>query len=104
MALILCSKHGEADVSFVSPKLSKLMLAGCFSAEPIRTLQLEIDAGLRSRHFVDAIFASDVAGRFGLDGDPLVVPVGEPSFEALCDLVPVCSPCMKEWLQGNPMT
>jgi hypothetical protein len=99
MALIICHKHGESDVSFASQELVNCVLSGALPPDAIRAVQLEIDPSIRSRHWVDSPFARRLAGNFGLTGDPLVVPPGEPSFEVLCDLVPVCRQCMQEWLR-----
>ena len=108
MAMTQCSRHGEASVGFVSPELLSLFLGGKRAPARILNLRLEVEPGLHSNHPIDAEFAKKVASTYGLQGALLLVPVGEPSFEVFCDLRPICSECLVEWLpvqdEGDTLT
>lgn len=97
MALIICATHGESSVAFTSPAVATAVIRN--EAPLWRTVQLilEVERDKGSGHLVDVEFAESVRSRLNLGEEPILVPQGEPSFDVLCDLKPVCQRCFEAW-------
>lgn len=100
MGLVLCSRHGDSVLAFVSPKLADLCRLVRPAPEPVARVTLDV-LGTISRHPVDKEFALSLTARFGLAAGSLQIPAGESSLEVLAELVPICSGCLADWLARN---
>jgi len=99
MALIICDKHGESVVSYVSPAIADAVNGVRHDVDHIADVRLQVTEGAVGVHPIDSEFASRLQREFGIDPNDLSALPEEQSFEILCELKLVCAMCFNEWTQ-----
>jgi hypothetical protein len=105
MGLLACPVHGERILAFVSAGIAEAVRSDKSPTEEVKTLTLEVEAGVLSHHIVDRGFCEQNQVMLTLvDQSARRATPGEASFELFCQLVGVCEGCLVDWLKRRPST
>ena len=96
MGMVICPKHGNQIVSFVSPKVADYVINNKKIDFEAFTLKLNPPDGKPSSHIIDEEFFATLQQKFGLEINDKVANDEEMSFEIFCELKSVCPECLKQ--------